>query len=239
MQESILQTRRTASSPRGGTTNNSFSSFDASSSAAAAETAALKNSLATTQTEVAELKSTVTELLVFKIQTQASATSEIAALKAQIEELTAKVDSVETDASQTASQQVVIDSLSQGQTRLERSIQALMAWRAQVAAYDTAHPAATQSELDCVSAEVAACASSLESVRDAQEKLSSNLQLNFNTAVIDLMQCMADGKRGAITRGVRCSTSHGGSVSPTGSSGSSALGGGEMFITQRTGACLE
>ncbi len=153
-----------------------------------------------------------------------------------MEELTSKIDSIEADAGQATSQQIVIDSLSQSQDRLDRSSQALMAWRAQVSAYDTAHPSATQSEMDKVAAEVAACTSMLESVRDAQEKLASSLQLSFNAAIKDLMQCMADGRKGAITRGVRCSTSHG-SGSPSGSVSSLMPLGGDVL--QRTGACLE
>jgi len=183
--------------------------------------AALKSTLAATQTELADLKATVTEVLAPKVESQASSNVENASLKkvfkslkAEVKELTAKIDSVETDAGQTASQQAVIDSLSQGQTRLERSSQALLAWRAQVDAFDLAHPAASQSELDKVASEVAACSSLLESVRDAQEKLSSSLQSDFNTAIKDLMQCMADGRKGAITRGVCCSMGHGGSVLP-------------------------
>ncbi|KAL4515997.1 hypothetical protein Ndes2437B_g06732 [Nannochloris sp. 'desiccata'] len=203
--------------------------------------ATLKNTLTATQTELADLKTTVTDLIVSKIQFQASSTAAVAALKAEVEELTAKIDSIEIDAGQTASQQTVIDSLSQGLTRLERSSQALLAWRAQVAAYDLAHPAAAQSELDKVSAEVAACYSLFESVRDAQEKLSSSFQSKFSTAIKDLMQSMADGRKGAITRGVRCSTGHGGSESPgtSGSTGSLVLQGVEAFSTERTGACLE
>ena len=175
-----------------------------------------------------------------RIQTEASRIAEITALKGKIEVLTAKVDSVETDAGLLASQEAVVDSVAQGQARLEKSIQALMAWRAQVAAYDTVHPAATQSDLDRIAAEVAASASLVEAVRDAQERLSANLQLNFSSAIKDLMQCLEGGRKGAITRGVRCSTSHG-SASPAGSTGSGAGGlqVAEMFAAQRTGACLE
>jgi prefoldin subunit 5 len=200
--------------------------------------ATLKSTLTVTQTELADLKTTVTELLVPKSELQVCFTADVAALKAEVEELTARIDSIETDAGQTAS---VIDSLSQAQTRLERSSQALLAWRAQVDAYILAHPAASQSQLDKVAAVFAACLSLVESVRDAQEKLSSTLQSNFTTAIKDLMQCMADGKKGAITRRVRCSMVHGGSASPetSGSTGSLALQGFEAFSTERTGGCLE
>ncbi len=206
------------------------------SSSAQTRLATLKSALADAQAELTELKTTVTNLLLSMSQNQASSTAEIAALKTQAENLTARVDSIETDAGQDASLNAVVDSLAQGQLRLERSSQALMAWRAQLAAYDTAHPSATQSELGRVAADVAACNSVLNKLRDSQEKMSSDLHLSFNSAIKDLMQCISEGRRAASTRAVRCSTNNTlGSISPTSSAGSSVFQGAKLFPK----SCLE